>query len=49
MPVFNDPRVVGAAGQLIMVKQNQDRRPEWLQQFSDAGSYVPRILFWCRW
>jgi len=45
MPVFEDDRVVKAAKDLVMVKQNQDNRPDWLQQYSDTGGYVPRILF----
>jgi hypothetical protein len=45
MPVFNDPKVEAAAQGLVMVKQNQDHRPEWLRQFSELGGYVPRVFF----
>ena len=44
-PIFADPEVAKLAKGLIMVRQDQDARPDWLQQFSDLGGYVPRVFF----
>ncbi|MEY4580716.1 MAG: hypothetical protein RL701_5419 [Pseudomonadota bacterium] len=45
-PIFELPEVAGAAAQLVMVRQDQDAQPTWMnQQLGEYGSYVPRILF----
>lgn len=44
-PVFASAEVEAAAKSMIMVRQNQDERPEWLNQYVAQGRYVPRILF----
>lgn len=44
-PLFADPEIAKLSKNLIMVRQDQDVRPDWLQQFSDLGGYVPRIFF----
>lgn len=45
-PAFAGPPVSDAAGEVLMVLQNSEERPEWLaQRFGDLGNYVPRIFF----
>jgi thiol-disulfide isomerase/thioredoxin len=45
-PVFRDPETVRAAKSLVMIRQNADEAPPWLQQrFGQFGSYVPRLFF----
>ena len=45
-PAFKDAEVVKLAKGLVMVHQNADDRPDWLQQkFGNFGGYVPRIFF----
>ncbi|HEX7479342.1 MAG TPA: thioredoxin family protein, partial [Polyangiales bacterium] len=45
-PVFNLPEVASAAADLVMVHQDQDQHPAWLQeQLGAYGNYVPRVLF----
>lgn len=45
MPVFADAEVVEASRDLIMIKQDNDLKPDWLMAYADQGSYVPRIFF----
>lgn len=45
-PVFDDPRVVEASRNLVMVQHNQDEAAPWLQSVvGDTQSYVPRVMF----
>ena len=44
-PLFAEADLVEASKGLIMVRQDNDARPAWLQQYADQGSYVPRIFF----
>lgn len=46
-PVFADPAVKALSAQLVMVEQNADDRPSWLEEtFSGVTrDYVPRIFF----
>lgn len=44
-PMFAEPDVVTASAGLIMVRQDHDERPEWLQAYAEQGTYVPRIFF----
>lgn len=44
-PLFAEPDLVEASKGLIMVRQDNDARPEWLQAYADQGTYVPRIFF----
>jgi len=45
-PAFADPRVQALTSKTIMVRQNQDTAPGWLnEQFGAYGSYVPRVFF----
>ena len=45
-PRFAEQPITGASGDVIMVLQNSDERPEWLKQrFGDLGNYVPRVFF----
>jgi protein-disulfide reductase (glutathione) len=45
-PVFSQAAVASAAGDLVMVHQDQDQNPPWLkEQFGASGSYVPRVMF----
>jgi thiol:disulfide interchange protein len=45
-PVFADPEVEALAKRLVMVRQNHDDDPAWLQPYNQKyGGYVPRIFF----
>lgn len=45
-PAFSEPPITEAASGVIMVLQNSEERPEWLQKrFGDLGNYVPRVFF----
>jgi hypothetical protein len=45
-PVFALPDVASAAADLVMVRQDQDALPAWLNQHLGMyGNYVPRVLF----
>jgi thiol:disulfide interchange protein len=45
-PVFASAPVAAAASQLVMVRQDQDARPDWLVPLLEPyGSYLPRVLF----
>jgi thiol:disulfide interchange protein len=45
-PVFADPEVEALATHLVMVRQNHDEDPSWLQPYNEKyGGYVPRIFF----
>ncbi|MCB9543256.1 MAG: thioredoxin family protein [Myxococcales bacterium] len=44
-PVFADPEIVEASKGLVMVRQDNDARPDWLMAYADQGTYVPRIFF----
>ncbi len=45
VPVFKRPEVVEASEKLVMVRQDNDAKPEWLSAYGDLGNYVPRIFF----
>ena len=44
-PAFSRPEIAKLAGSLIMVHQNSDERPAWLEELKVLGSYVPRVFF----
>lgn len=45
-PLFKDPKLLAAANDAVMVLQNHDEKPDWLdQRFGEFGNYVPRIFF----
>lgn len=45
-PLFSRNDVVALTRDLIMVKQNNDERPAWLEEkFGRFGQYVPRVFF----
>jgi thiol:disulfide interchange protein len=44
-PVFRDAAVEALSKNMIMVRQNQDESPDWLQAYAERGRYIPRILF----
>ena len=45
-PVFRDPAVVELTKPLVMIRQDQEERPAYLnERFGAIGSYVPRLLF----
>jgi len=44
-PVFANPEVKALADKLVMVRADNDERPEWLAAYAQHGSYVPRIFF----
>lgn len=43
--VFNDPRIVEASRDFIMILADVDREKELNSEFATDGSYVPRTLF----
>tara|TARA_B100001093_G_C26795715_1_gene1000985 strand:+ start:1245 stop:1850 length:606 start_codon:yes stop_codon:yes gene_type:complete len=44
-PLFQDKNVERLANDVVMVRQNQDEQPEWLNEYIQHGRYVPRIFF----
>jgi thiol-disulfide isomerase/thioredoxin len=45
-PVLARDDVHDLARQLVVVRQNQDEAPPWLEALADEqGNYVPRIIF----
>ncbi|MEZ4466068.1 MAG: thioredoxin family protein [bacterium] len=44
-PVFSDPEVLALSKKLVMVRQNSDARPAFLEKFDSLGGYVPRLFF----
>ncbi len=43
--VLKDPRVVEAAKRLVMIRLDQDQRPDLSRKYAPDGEYVPRTLF----
>ncbi len=44
--VFEDPEVAKLAERFVMVRQNHDDAPAWLEPYTQKyGGYVPRIFF----
>jgi thiol-disulfide isomerase/thioredoxin len=45
-PVFADPQIELLSKRFVMVRQNHDDDPAWLQPYNQKyGGYVPRIFF----
>lgn len=45
-PVFQDEQLVALSKDLVMVLQDNDEKPKWLQErYGRLGGYVPRIFF----
>lgn len=44
-PVFESGEIAKLGKDMVMVRQNIDERPKWLEQFGSLGSYVPRVFF----
>lgn len=44
-PVFEEGEIAKLGKDMVMVRQNIDERPKWLEQFGSLGSYVPRVFF----
>jgi thiol:disulfide interchange protein len=45
-PVFADPQIELLSKRFVMVRQNHDDDPVWLQPYNQKyGAYVPRIFF----
>jgi thiol:disulfide interchange protein len=45
-PVFADPEIERLAKRFVMVRQNHDESPAWLEPYNQKyGGYVPRIFF----
>jgi thiol-disulfide isomerase/thioredoxin len=45
VPVFTDPEVASLAEKLVMVRQDGDEKPDWLNRYAEFGGYFPRIFF----
>lgn len=44
--VFSDPEVAELSKRFVMVRQNHDDAPQWLEPYTQKyGGYVPRIFF----
>src|SRR6185436_290647 len=44
-PVWERPEVKRLARRLVMIRQNSDERPPWLEErFGRFGGYVPRVF-----
>lgn len=44
-PAFKDEKIAALSEKMVMVHQNADARPEWLDGLKTFGTYVPRIFF----
>jgi thiol:disulfide interchange protein len=44
-PAFSDPQIEALAKHFVMVRQNHDDDPAWLEPYKKYGGYVPRIFF----
>jgi thiol-disulfide isomerase/thioredoxin len=44
-PAFGDPQVEALAKHFVMVRQNNDDDPAWLEPYKKHGGYVPRVFF----
>ena len=44
-PVFDDPALVAASSELLMVNLDHDKSKDARTTFAPDGSYVPRIMF----
>jgi thiol:disulfide interchange protein len=44
-PAFADPQVEALAKHFVMVRQNHDDDPAWLEPYKKYGGYVPRVFF----
>lgn len=43
--VFADPEIEALSKRFVMVRQNHDENPSWMEPFKKYGGYVPRIFF----
>lgn len=44
-PVFSEGEIARLGAEMVMVRQNVDDRPAWLNDYQSLGTYVPRIFF----
>jgi thiol:disulfide interchange protein len=45
-PIFGRPDIAALAKRFVMVRQDHDEAPAWLEQYNQKfGGYVPRIFF----
>lgn len=44
-PWFGDKDLQAAAAPLLVVRQNKDEAPEWMEKYAATGNSVPRVLF----
>lgn len=44
-PAFAEPQVGALAKHFVLVRQNNDDDPAWLEPYKKFGGYVPRIFF----
>ena len=44
-PGFKDTELVELSKKLVMIKQDSEEKPAWLNTYAEFGSYVPRVLF----
>jgi thiol:disulfide interchange protein len=44
-PALADPELVELSKSFVMIKQDQEAKPAWLEAYSSLGTYVPRIFF----
>jgi thiol:disulfide interchange protein len=44
-PAFGDPQIEALAKHFVMVRQNDDDDPAWLEPYKKFGGYVPRVFF----
>jgi protein-disulfide reductase (glutathione) len=44
-PEMADPELVELSKSFVMVKQDQEAKPAWLDRYNGLGGYVPRIFF----
>ena len=44
-PIFGQDKIAKLSQKFIMIKQDQDKRPDWLGAYQEHGRYVPRVFF----
>ena len=44
-PALADPELVELSKSFVMIKQDQEAKPAWLEAYNSLGTYVPRIFF----
>lgn len=44
-PMFASNEIAKLSKNFVMIRQDRDQTPAWLQQYAQTGAYIPRVLF----